>query len=216
MSATPFGVLAAVGVDPNQLLRSAGFAGLLAVVFAESGILLGFFLPGDSLLFTAGLLTATTNVLPPLPILLVACSLAAIAGDQVGYLIGRRFGPGIFDRPDSRLFRHEYLERAEAFFERHGSKTIVLARFVPIVRTFAPVVAGASRMDHRRFTIYNVIGGTLWASGMLTLGWILGKRFPGIGDYLDVAVVVIVLVSVIPLAIEYLRHRSASPGDPGD
>ncbi|MCU1457371.1 MAG: hypothetical protein JWL73_1463 [Actinomycetia bacterium] len=202
-------VLAAIGIDPNQLIRNAGFAGLLAVVFAESGILLGFFLPGDSLLFTAGLLTATTNVLPPLPVLLVGCSLAAVVGDQVGYLIGRRFGPGIFDRPDSRLFKREFLTRAESFFERHGPKTIVLARFVPIVRTFAPVVAGASHMSHRRFTIYNVIGGVAWACGMLTLGWVLGKRFPGIGNYLDVAVVVIVLVSLIPIAIEYLRHRSA-------
>jgi membrane-associated protein len=207
--ATVVAVLGAIGIDPNQLLRNAGFAGLLAVVFAESGILLGFFLPGDSLLFTAGLLSATTNVLPPFPVLIVGCAVAAIAGDQVGYLIGRRFGPNIFDRPDSRLFKHEHLERAGAFFERHGSKTIVLARFVPVVRTFVPVVAGASGMQHRRFTVYNVIGGVLWTSALLTLGWVLGKRFPGIGADLDVAILVIVLVSLIPLAVELVRHRRA-------
>ena len=208
-------VLAAIGIDPNQLLLSAGVAGLFAVVFAESGILLGFFLPGDSLLFTAGLLAATTSALPPLSVLLVGCSLAAVAGDQVGYMIGSRFGPGIFDRPDSRLFKREHLTRAEAFFDRHGPKTIVLARFVPIVRTFVPVVAGASNMHHRRFTTYNVIGGVAWASGVLTLGWALGSRFPGIGDYLDVAVVVIVLLSLVPVGVEYYRHRRKSTRTPG-
>ncbi len=205
-------MIAAIGIDPTELIRSAGTVGLFAVVFAESGILLGFFLPGDSLLFTAGLLAATTTLLPGLPVLLVGCVIAAILGDQVGYLIGNRFGPKIFERPDSRLFKRKHLVRAEAFFERHGSKTIVIARFVPVVRTFAPVVAGAARMNHRHFTIYNVAGGTLWASGLLVMGWALGKRFPGIADYLDVVIVVIVVLSIVPIGVEYLRHRHRDAG----
>ena len=192
-----------------------GLVALLVVVFVETGLLIGFFLPGDSLLFTAGLLVAEGTFDIPLWVLLVTVPLAAIAGDQVGYMIGSRFGPGIFDRPDSRLFKREHLTRAEAFFDRHGPKTIVLARFVPIVRTFVPVVAGASNMHHRRFTTYNVIGGVAWASGVLTLGWALGSRFPGIGDYLDVAVVVIVLLSLVPVGVEYYRHRRKSTRTPG-
>ena len=204
---TTHSAIAAIGIDPNRLIRSVGTLGLFAVVFAESGILLGFFLPGDSLLFTAGLLNATTSILPPLGVLVVGCSIAAIAGDQVGYGLGRRFGPGIFDRPSSRFLKREHLTRAEAFFARHGSKTIVLARFVPVVRTVTPVIAGASRMHYRRFTVYNIIGGVLWATGFVTLGWALGTRFPGIADYLDIVVVGIIVLSLLPLGIEYLRQR---------
>jgi membrane-associated protein len=217
---TTHSVIAAIGIDPNRLIRSVGTLGLFAVIFAESGILLGFFLPGDSLLFTAGLLSATTNVLPPLGVLVVGCSIAAIAGDQFGYGLGRRFGPGIFDRPSSRFLKREHLTRAEAFFERHGSKTVVLARFVPVVRTLTPVIAGASRMQYRRFTIYNIIGGVLWATSFLTLGWALGTRFPGIADYLDIVVVGIIVLSLLPLGIEYARqqrraNRTMEPEPPG-
>ncbi|MEP6625548.1 MAG: VTT domain-containing protein [Acidimicrobiia bacterium] len=205
-------MIATLGIDPHHLIQSVGTLGLFAVVFAESGLLIGFFLPGDSLLFTAGLLAATTSLVAPLPLLVLGCTIAAIAGDQVGYGLGHRFGRRIFERPDSRLFKRDHLTRAEAFFERHGNTTIVLARFVPIVRTFAPVVAGASRMNHRRFTIYNVVGGTLWATGVLLLGWALGRRFPNIGDSLDLVIVVIVALSVIPLGVEFLRHRRARVG----
>ena len=203
-------IVAAIGIDPNQLLRSVGTLGLFAAVFAESGILLGFFLPGDSLLFTAGLLTATTNLLPPLPVLVVGCTVAAIAGDQVGYGLGRRYGPRVFDRPESRWFKREHLSRAEAFFARHGSKTIVLARFVPVIRTFTPVVAGASGMHYRRFVAFNIVGGFLWATGLLTAGWLLGTRYPGIADSLDLVIVVIVTLSVLPLVVHSLRQRSRS------
>jgi membrane-associated protein len=199
--------LAAVGIDPNQLLRSVGLFGLFVVVFAESGLFIGFFLPGDSLLFTAGLLVATTNLLAPLPVILVGCALAAIIGDQVGYLFGQRFGPRLFSRPDSRFLKRKHLERAEAFFEHHGSKTVVLARFVPVVRTFTPIVAGASRMHWRTFTIYNIMGGTAWVVTLTTLGWALGRRYPGIAGSLDIAIFAIVAISLIPLGIEYLRHR---------
>ncbi len=199
--------LAAIGIDPNQLIRSVGLFGLFAVVFAESGLFIGFFLPGDSLLFTAGLLAATTNLLTPLPFIILGCAIAAIAGDQVGYSFGHRYGPRLFSQPDSRFLKRQHLARAEAFFARHGSKTILLARFVPVVRTFAPIVAGASTMHRRTFTVYNVIGGTAWVVLLTTLGWTLGTRFPGIADSLDLVILVIVVLSVIPLAIEYVRHR---------
>ena len=201
--------LAAVGIDPEQLIRTVGVVGLFAVVFAESGILLGFFLPGDSLLFTAGLLSATTSLLAPLPVLLVGCGIAAIAGDQVGYAAGFRLGPRLRSRPDSRFVKQAHLERAEQFFTSHGPKAIVLARFVPVVRTFTPVVAGTARMRHRTFTIYNVVGGLSWVILLTGLGWALGSRFPGIADYLDVIVVAIVAVSLLPITVEYARHRRA-------
>ena len=176
-------------------------------MFAESGLFIGFFLPGDSLLFTAGLLAATTSLLTPLPLIILGCAVAAIAGDQVGYSFGQRFGPRLFSQPDSRFLKRQHLARAESFFDRHGSKTILLARFVPVVRTFAPIVAGASKMHRRTFTIYNVVGGTAWVVLLTTLGWALGTRFPGIADSLDVAILVIVALSLVPIAIEYLRHR---------
>jgi len=133
--------------------------------------------------------------------------MAAIVGDQVGYTFGHRVGPSLFSRPESRVFKRQHLERAEGFFERHGSKTVVLARFVPVVRTFAPIVAGASGMHHRTFTAFNIAGGIAWATLLLGLGYGLGTHFPGIGDYLDVAILVIVALSVIPIGVEYLRHR---------
>jgi membrane-associated protein len=200
-------VIASLGLDPKKILNSVGTLGLFAIVFAESGIMIGFFLPGDSLLFTAGLLSATRHVLWPFPVLLLGCAIAAIAGDQVGYIFGQQTGPRLFNRPDSRLFKREHLERAEEFYERHGSKAIVIARFVPVVRTFAPIVAGASKMSYRTFVIYNIIGGALWSTAMLCLGYGLGKRFPGIGNYLDYAVVIIIVLSLIPIAFEYLRQR---------
>jgi membrane-associated protein len=199
--------LAAIGIDPEQLIRHVGLFGLFVVVFAESGILIGFFLPGDSLLFTAGLLVATEVMVTPLPLVILGCAVAAIIGDQVGYAVGHRYGAGLATRPDSRFLKREQLVRAEDFFDRHGSKTVVLARFVPFVRTFAPIVAGASKMGHRTFTIYNIIGGTLWVATVTLLGWALGTRFPGIADYLDVAILAIIGLSVVLMVIEYVHRR---------
>lgn len=207
MTSARLASLAAVGIDPNQLIRSVGLFGLLAIVFAESGLFIGFFLPGDSLLFTAGSLAATTDLLTPFPLIVFGCVIAAIAGDQVGYTFGHRYGPKLFARPDSRFLKRQHLERAEAFFDRHGSKTIVLARFVPVVRTFAPIVAGASKMHRRTFTIYNVIGGAAWVVLLTTLGFALGTKFPGIAGSLDVAILVIVALSLVPLGVEYVRRR---------
>ena len=200
-------LVATLGLDPKKILNSVGTLGLYAIVFAESGIMIGFFLPGDSLLFTAGLLSATKHVLWPFPLLVLGCAIAAIAGDQVGYAFGDRAGPRLFNRPDSRWFKQEHLQRAEDFYERHGSKTIVIARFVPIVRTFAPIVAGASKMEYRKFVLYNIIGGAAWATLMLCLGYGLGKKFPGIGNYLDYAILIIVVLSLCPIVFEYVRQR---------
>jgi membrane-associated protein len=200
----------AVGIDPERLIRSVGFIGLLAVVFAESGIMLGFFLPGDSLLFIAGFLSATTNLLPNIAIVSLGCWIAAVAGDQVGYAFGRNAGPRLFKKEDSKLFKQEYITRAEEFFEKHGSKTIMIARFVPVVRTFAPIVAGASAMNYRKFVAYNIVGGFLWAVGFTQLGYWLGNTFPSLGDRIELIVLLIIVVSVVPVGIHLLRERSKS------
>jgi membrane-associated protein len=197
--------------DLESTLQTIGLIGLFAIVFAESGLFFGFFLPGDSLLFTAGLLSSQGH-LAPLPVILVGCFVAAVAGDQVGYLFGARVGPSLFRRPDSRVFKQEYVEKARAFFERHGSKTIVLARFVPIVRTFAPILAGVGEMQYRTFVTFNLLGGLLWAVGVTTLGYVLGETAPWVEDYLLLVIAVIILLSLLPVAIEVLRsRRSTSP-----
>jgi membrane-associated protein len=198
--------LAAVGtLDPGHLLTTFGTIGLFLIVFAESGLLIGFFLPGDSLLFTAGLFAARGDL--NYPVVMIGCTVAAILGDQVGYVFGQRVGPSLFRRPDSRLFKQSHVERAHEFFERHGAKTIVLARFVPIVRTFAPIVAGVGGMPYRTFVTFNVLGGVLWGAGVTTLGHQLGKRFPALADNLIYVSAVIVLVSLIPIMIEVRRSR---------
>ena len=199
-------------LDPENLIRTFGTLGILAIVFIESGLLVGFFLPGDSLLFTAGLLSAA-GVLPPIWVLLVTIPLAAIAGDQVGYAIGRKFGTPLFDRPDSRFFKREYVDRSAAFFERHGPKTVVLARFVPIVRTFVPVMAGTSRMQYRVFVTYNVIGGVLWGVGVTALGYFLGG-IDFVKDNIEPILIAIVLISVLPVFFELFRAGRRSNGGP--
>jgi membrane-associated protein len=187
-------------------IAKAGLVVLLLVVFAETGLLVGFFLPGDSLLFTAGLLVKRGDLDVPLWVLLLLVPLAAIVGDQVGYTIGRRAGPRVFDRADSRFFKREYVDKAYDYFQKYGPRTIVLARFVPVVRTFAPVVAGVSRMDRRVFTTYNVLGGILWGAGVTAAGYALGG-VDVIADNVEVILILIVLISVIPIAVELLRAR---------
>ena len=192
-------------MDPRHLIETFGTIGLLVIVFAESGLLFGFFLPGDSLLFTAGLLSS--QGLLSLPIVLVGCFVAAVAGDQVGYAFGVRVGPALFKRPDSRVFKQEYVEKASHFFERYGAKTIVLARFVPVVRTFAPILAGVGTMRYRVFVTYNVLGALLWAVGITTLGYVLGEVIPDIDKYLLPVILLIIALSVAPIAVEVLRNR---------
>jgi membrane-associated protein len=194
-------------VDPKSLIEAFGTIGLFVIVFAESGLLAGFFLPGDSLLFTAGLLASQGHL--NFPIIVTGCFVAAVAGDQVGYVIGRKYGPAVFKRPDSRFFHQRNVDRARTYFEEHGSKTIVLARFVPIVRTFTPVLAGVGEMEYRKFVTFNVIGGFLWAVGVTTLGYALGESVPEIEKYLLPIVLVIGAVSFIPVILELLRMRKA-------
>ena len=198
-------------LDPKHLIDTVGLLGIFAIVFAESGLLVGFFLPGDSLLFTAGFFASHPASVPDslhlsLAPLLIGLWIAAVAGDQVGYWFGRRVGPTLFARPDSRFFKQDNLHKAEDFFERNGSKTIVLARFVPIVRTFTPVVAGTSRMPYRTYLTFDVIGGTLWTIGITLLGYFLGQVHV-IANHIELAVLALVAISLTPVAFEYLRHR---------
>lgn len=206
--------LLAIGINPENLIRQfGGFAtiGLFLVVFAESGLFFGFFLPGDSLLFAAGLLASNPELnLAPWYVLAIGCAIAAVAGDQVGYMFGKRVGPALFKREDSRFFKQKYLRKAEDFFEHHGNRAIILARFVPVVRTFCPIVAGASNMEYRRFATYNVIGGVTWGAGFVTLGAALGNRIPWLAKNIEVAAIVIVALSLVPIAFEVLKHRRAS------
>lgn len=207
-------------LDPHTILDWLGpwaTVGLLLIIFAESGLLIGFFLPGDSLLFTAGLLAATGGEGDPnlnIWVLLVGCFAAAVLGDQVGYLFGKRAGPALFRRPNSKLFKQEYVHRTKIFFEHHGPKTIILARFVPIVRTFAPILAGVGEMPYRTFVRFNVVGGFLWAVGVTSLGYLLGQSFPEIEDYLTPVIFFIIFLSLIPPFLEWRKHRrSVAPVD---
>ncbi|MFC8824206.1 DedA family protein [Streptomyces sp. NPDC057137] len=197
-------------LDPDHLISTFGLIGILVIVFAESGLLIGFFLPGDSLLFTTGLLVAGHKYLSqPLWLVCLLIVLAAVLGDQTGYLIGRKAGPALFRRPDSRLFKQENVEKANAFFEKYGPRSIVLARFVPIVRTFTPVIAGVSAMHYRTFVTFNVIGGTLWGIGVTVLGYFLGQ-IDFVKANIELILIAIVVVSLLPIVFEYVRARRRS------
>jgi membrane-associated protein len=193
-------------LDPETLIEKFSMIGLLIAVFVESGLMVGFFLPGDSLLFTAGLLSATTDVLPDLWVLVILIPIAAIAGDQTGYWIGRKFGPPLFNRPDSRFFKREYVDQTAAFFEKHGPRAIILARFVPIVRAFVPVMAGTSKMHYRTFLVYDIIGGILWGAGVTTLGYFLGQ-IDFVKNNIEFILIGVVAVSVIPVVLEIRKAK---------
>ena len=197
----------------TPLLYSLGPAALLlvmAVVFVESGLLLGFFLPGDSFLFIAGALVASHVIGLPAWLLAAGVFTAAVAGDQVGYLIGRRFGPRLFSRPGSRIFAQENADRAQRFFDRHGSKAVVLARFVPIVRTFVPAVAGVGRMSRRRFTSFNLVGAALWSVGIVVAGILFGG-ISFIAAHIELITIGLAGLSVIPGAVAYWHSRRPTP-----
>jgi membrane-associated protein len=191
-------------LDPEKIIQTGGLFLVGAIVFAESGLAVGFFLPGDTLLFATGFFVAQGK-LPALWIVIGVITAAAIAGDNVGYTIGRRFGPRLFKKKDGLIFKQDQLVRAEAFYEKHGGKTIVLARFVPVVRTFAPMVAGASKMTRKSFLTYNVIGALLWGGGVTTLGYFLGNVVPNIDAYLMPVVVLAMLFTFAPTIIHLLR-----------
>lgn len=191
--------------DLTSLIKTVGYLGVAGIVFAESGLLIGFFLPGDSLLFTAGFL-ASAGYLDIWP-LLILTFIAAVVGDNVGYSMGKRFGPKIFKREDSLFFHKEHIARSQKFFEQHGGKTIILARFLPVVRTFAPIVAGVGNMHYRTFLFYNIIGGLLWSVGLTLLGFYLGKVIPDIDKYLLPIIIGIVVLSVLPTAFHLIKNR---------
>jgi membrane-associated protein len=206
-------VLAAGGaLDPKHLLETFGVLGLFAIIFAETGLLIGFFLPGDSLLVLAGLVSAVgakSGLDIRINILLVTAGLfvSAVAGAQTGYFIGRKAGPALFNRPNSRLFKHEHVEKAQRYFDKYGPRTIVVARFIPIVRTFANPMAGVAEMPVRTFTTFNLIGGALWTVGVTMLGYVLGKTIPSAEDHLLVIEAVIIGLSLMPVAYEIIRSR---------
>jgi membrane-associated protein len=199
-------------LDPKELLKGGGYVLLFFIVFAESGLLVGFFLPGDSLLFTAGVL-ATGGALSQklgvdfnIFVVMLGCFAMAVVGDQVGYLIGSKAGPRLFNRPDSRLFKQEHVDKAEEFFERYGSKAIILARFVPVIRTFVPTVAGVSRMDYGRFLRFNLIGGAIWGAGIPALGYFFGQ-IDFVEKNLELTLIAVVGISVLPIAFEIWKAR---------
>jgi membrane-associated protein len=196
-------------LDPENLLRDLGpymLLGLCLIVFAECGLLVGFFLPGDSLLFTAGLFVANDLLKTPIWLVCLLLTVCAVLGNVAGYGIGYKAGPALFNRPDSRLFRREYVAKTHAFFDKYGARAIVLARFVPIVRTFITAIAGVARMEPRRYLTYSLIGGVVWATGVTLLGYWLGS-VAFVRDHIELMLVAIVLVSVVPIAFEFLRAR---------
>jgi len=189
----------------RELIAWGGYAILFFIIFSETGLLIGFFLPGDSLLVTAGLLASSGMLdIVTLNLLLIP---AAIIGDALGYTIGLRSGERLMQRPNSRFFKREHLEKTQEFYAKHGGKTIVLARFIPVVRTFAPVVAGVARMPYRRFAVYNISGGILWITSTTLLGYLLGSFIPNIASYLHYVIAIVIFLSILPVIIEFLKNR---------
>ncbi len=192
------------GIDLITLIKTAGYAGLFGIIFAESGLLIGFFLPGDSLLFTAGFL-ASQGYLDLIPLILITLG-GAILGDNFGYTFGRKIGYKIFKKENSLLFHKDNLERADRFYKEHGGKALILARFMPVIRTFAPILAGVGKMNYPTFLFYNIIGGVLWATGLTYLGYYLGNVIPNIDRYLLPIIIVIITLSSLPTIIHILKN----------
>lgn len=194
-----------LGIDLITFIKAVGYLGIFGIIFAESGLFLGFFLPGDSLLFTAGFLASQDffNILLLVPL----CFLGAVLGDSFGYAFGKKTGPSIFKRENSLLFHKRHLERAKSFYEKHGGTTIILARFVPVIRTFAPILAGVGEMRYRTFLSYNLIGGVIWGIGMPFLGYFLGNVIPDVDKYIVPMVVAIIILSFLPPVIHVLRDK---------
>ena len=197
--------------DLPALIQWAGYVGLTAIIFIETGLFFGFFLPGDSLLVTAGLL-ASQGFSLDVYLLGALLNVAAIAGDNTNYWIGRYMGPRVFTRDESLFFRRRHVERAHDFYLRHGAKTIVLARFMPIIRTFAPLVSGVARMPYKTFVTYSVLGGTLWIWSMLFVGYFLGRMVPGIDKHIEKVIIVVIFLSILPGIIGWLKERKAGSG----
>jgi membrane-associated protein len=197
----------------QQLVRAGGYGGLTLIIFAETGLLIGFFLPGDSLIVTAGLLAAQPQFGLDIWVLGTLLSIAAILGNSLGYAIGRYSGPRLFTRDDSLLFKKKHLFRAHAFYEKHGGKTLVIARFMPIVRTFVPVVAGMAEMRYRAYTAYNVLGGIAWIWSMLFIGYVLGRYIPGVEHHIEKVILGVIFLSLLPGLISWRRGRARAAAD---
>lgn len=193
--------------DLMQFVRVVGYPGIFAIIFLESGVFFGFFLPGASLLFSAGVLAAANvlNVWILIPLVVIA----AILGDNVGYWFGKKVGVRLFLRPDSRFFHHEHLRQAKEFYDRHGALAIMLARFVPVIRTFAPIVGGVVHMNYRTFVLYNIAGALLWGAGVALAGFLLGRSIPNIGAYLEPIIAVIIVVTTAPLLWHWYKNKTA-------
>lgn len=194
-------------LDLAEIIRAAGYFGVWGMIFAESGLFIGFFLPGDSLLFTAGFLASQGFL--NIWVLAIGSFVAAVVGDSVGYTFGRKVGPAIFNKEDSLLFHKDHIHTAQLFYEKHGGKTIILARFMPIVRTFAPILAGVGEMRYSTFLAFNVVGGFLWAVGVSVLGYFLGQTIPGVDKYLLPIILLIIVLSVAPGVIHVLRDANS-------
>jgi membrane-associated protein len=194
--------------DVRHLVQVGGYVGLTFIIFAETGLLVGFFLPGDSLIVTAGLLAAQPQFGLDIWLLGLLLTVAAILGNSAGYAIGRFSGPRLFTRDDSMLFKKKHLFRAREFYERHGGKTLVIARFMPIVRTFVPVVAGMAQMEYRAYTAYNVLGAVLWIWSMLFIGNFLGRYIPGVENHIEQVIIAVIVVSLLPGFISWRRERT--------
>jgi membrane-associated protein len=192
--------------DVKAIIAWGGYVGLTAIIFAETGLLVGFFLPGDSLLVTAGLLAATTGVFN-VWLLGLLLTVASVLGNSVGYAIGKATGPRLFSREDSLLFNKKHLYRAHEFYERHGGKTVIIARFMPIVRTFVPVVAGMGGMDPKKYTFYNLVGGIGWIWSMLLIGYFLGSYIPGVDQHIESVIIIVVALSLLPGVIGWLKAK---------
>ncbi len=192
-------------IDLLNIIQTIGVTGVSAIIFAESGLFFGFFLPGDSLLFTAGIL-ASRDILP-FATLLFILPIAAILGDSVGYWFGNKIGPKIFNRPESRFFNPKHVEDAHKFFIKHGKKALILARFIPIFRTFVPIVSGVAKMPYKDFLPYNILGGLLWTTSLYLLGYFLGNALPDSPKYILYVVIFILIVSIVPVVIEFIKSR---------
>ena len=199
------------GIELTEFIKYASILGVALIIFAESGLLIGFFLPGDSLLFTTGLLISIGVLSFNIHLAVAILFIAAVTGDSVGYTFGRKIGPKVFKKPDAKLFKQEYIKKAQLFYEKHGGKTIIIARFIPIVRTFAPIVAGVGGMKYSTFITYNVIGGALWAIGITYTGFFLGKWIEHMGLEIDhillPIIALIIFISILPPAIHILKDK---------
>lgn len=192
-------------IDPLFIIKTLGLIGVVLIIFAESGLFFGFFFPGDSLLFTAGFLASQDII--SIWWLLILCFISAIAGDNVGYAFGKRTGPMIFNKEDSLFFHKKHIDKAKIFYEKYGKKTIIFARFIPIVRTFAPIVAGVANMEYKTFFTFNLIGGFIWTWGMILLGYLLGNILPNAEKYLTLIIIIIVAISFIPAIYEFIKKK---------